>query len=273
MHTLSIAEEIGRRAALALDNARLYAAEQQARAEAEDAVRVRDHMFRLISHDLKSPLATIRGYTQLLQRRISAQNLADSERIMRGLKNIEAATMRMIRQAQELLDLASLQAGQPLALTLEPIDLIALVRQVVDDSRQLSEQHSLQMQTTPAHLTCAGDAIRLERVLTNLLSNAIKYSPAGSSVFITVSREAQPDTERAVVAVRDQGIGIPAEDLPRLFQPFQRGSNVVRAFSGTGLGLASTRQIIEQHGGAISVTSEEDQGTTVTFWLPLQEET
>lgn len=273
MHTLSIAEEIGRRAALALDNARLYAAEQQARAEAEDAVRVRDHMFRLISHDLKSPLATIRGYTQLLQRRISAQNLADSERIMRGLKNIEAATMRMIRQAQELLDLASLQAGQPLALTLEPIDLIALVRQVVDDSQQLSEQHSLQMQTTPAHLTCAGDIVRLERVLTNLLSNAIKYSPAGSSVFITVSREAQPDTERAVVAVRDQGIGIPAEDLSRLFQPFQRGSNVVRAFSGTGLGLASTRQIIEQHGGAISVTSEEDQGTTVTFWLPLQEET
>jgi len=71
--------------------------------------------------------------------------------------------------------------------------------------------------------------------------------------------------------VRDQGIGIPAEDLPRLFQPFQRGSNVVKIFTGTGLGLASTRQIIEQHGGAISVTSEEDMGTTVTFWLPLQE--
>ncbi|MFP4437240.1 MAG: ATP-binding protein [Chloroflexaceae bacterium] len=271
-HTLSIAEELGRRAALALDNARLYAAEQQNRAEAEDAVRIRDHMFRLISHDLKSPLATIRGYTQLLRRRISTQDIADSERIMRGLKNIEAATMRMIRQAQELLDLASLQAGQPLALTLEPIDLIALVRQVVDDSRQLSEQHSLQMQITPARLTCAGDIARLERVLTNLLSNAMKYSPAGSSVFVTVSREEQSDTDRAVVTVRDQGIGIPAEDLPRLFQPFQRGSNVVRAFSGTGLGLASTRQIIEQHGGAISVTSEEDMGTTVTFWLPLQEE-
>ncbi|GEM_PF-1862268 len=271
-HTLAIAEELARRAALALENARLYAAEQQARAEAEEAVRVRDHMFRLISHDLKSPLATIRGYVQLLQRRIHVQNLADNERIMRGLKNIEAATMRMIRQAQELLDLASLQAGQPLTLTLEPIDLIALVRQVVDDSQQLSEEHSLLTQLTPARLTCAGDIARLERVLTNLLSNAIKYSPRGSSVFITVSREEEQGTNRAVVTVRDQGIGVPAEDLPRLFQPFQRGSNVVKTFTGTGLGLASTRQIIEQHGGEISVTSAEGAGTTFTFWLPTQEE-
>ncbi len=270
-HTLAIAEELARRAALALDNAQLYAAEQQARAEAEDAVRVRDHMFRLISHDLKSPLSTIRGYTQLLQRRLSVQDIADSERIMRGLKNIETATMRMIRQAQEMLDLASLQVGQPLTLTWEPVDLIALIRQVVDDSRQLSEQHSIEMQITPTSLTCPGDAVRLERVLSNLLSNAIKYSPRGSSVFITVSREDEQGTNRAVVMVRDQGIGIPGKDLPRLFQPFQRGSNVVKAFSGTGLGLASTRQIIEQHGGAISVTSEEDVGTTVTFSLPLHE--
>ncbi len=273
MQTLSIAEELGRRAALALDNAWLYAAEQQTRAEAEDAVRVRNHMFRLISHDLKSPLATIRGYAQLLQRRITAHNITDDERIIRGLRNIEAATMRMIWQAQELLDLASLQAGQPLTLTLETVDLSALVRQVVDSSQHLSEQHSIHVQIMPASLTCAGDIVRLERVLTNLLSNAIKYSPNGSSVFVTVRREEQQDTARAVVTVRDQGIGIPAEDMSRLFQPFQRGSHVVKAFSGTGLGLASTRQIIEQHGGKISVISEEDAGTTFTFWLPLQEGT
>jgi signal transduction histidine kinase len=104
----------------------------------------------------------------------------------------------------------------------------------------------------------------VERVVANLLANAIKYSPAGGDVVVSVD----VDAESAILTVRDEGLGIPATDIPHIFERFHRGSNVER-ISGTGIGLASAKDIVELHGGTISVTSVEGQGTTVAVQLPL----
>ena len=114
------------------------------------------------------------------------------------------------------------------------------------------------------------DQARLDRVLHNLLGNAVKYSPGGGEVTITVGRETAPDRRQwATLAVRDQGVGIPAPDLPHVFDRYHRAANVVGRIRGTGLGLSSARQVIEQHGGTVGVESAEGQGSTFTVRLPL----
>ena len=106
-------------------------------------------------------------------------------------------------------------------------------------------------------------------MLANVLSNAVKYSPNGGTITVSVSREDHPPGPRAVVTVRDQGLGIPAADLPRVFERFHRGQNVVGQIRGTGIGLSGSRQIVEQHGGTIGVESQEGAGATFTVRLPL----
>jgi signal transduction histidine kinase len=106
-------------------------------------------------------------------------------------------------------------------------------------------------------------------VLGNLLSNAIKYSPEGGDISVEVTQEEGPAGAWAVVVVRDQGLGIPAADLPHILERFQRAGNVIGRISGSGVGLASARQIVEQHGGTIAVASEERRGSTFTVRLPL----
>src|SRR5262249_40316336 len=113
------------------------------------------------------------------------------------------------------------------------------------------------------------DPVRLERVIANLLDNAIKYSPNGGTIVVTIRRDESAGRPGATLAVADQGIGIPAEDVPHVFERFHRGQNVVGRFAGTGFGLAIARQIVEQHGGSITVASVEGAGTTFSIWLPL----
>jgi signal transduction histidine kinase len=113
------------------------------------------------------------------------------------------------------------------------------------------------------------DAARLERVFANVIANAIKYSPSGSPIFVDIARQPGDDNSWAVVAIRDQGIGIPAADLPFIFERFHRAGNVAQQIQGTGIGLSSTRQIVEQHGGTIDVASQEGVGSTFTVRLPL----
>jgi signal transduction histidine kinase len=113
------------------------------------------------------------------------------------------------------------------------------------------------------------DADRLGQVIGNLLTNAIKYSPEGGTVDVTLARAEDDDGAWAHLSVRDRGLGIPAEDRPRLFERFHRGSNVVGRIVGTGIGLASAARIVRQHGGSIGVESEEGRGSTFTVTLPL----
>lgn len=265
------AQELADRAALAIDAARMYAAEQQARADAEAAVEVRNKVFSLVAHDLLNPLTSIIGYTNLLQRHLASLGLTNTERFTRGLSRIESASQQMIAQIQELRDVARLQGHRPLDLQLIPLELVSLVHRVVEAHQQMVSEHRLMMDIRVSYLMLMADEMRLERVLTNLLRNAIKYSPQGGIIRITLREEERADQVGGSVSIHDQGIGIPAPDLPHLFTPFRRGSNAEH-IEGTGLGLASARHIIEQHGGTITVASEEGRGSTFTIWLPATEQ-
>jgi signal transduction histidine kinase len=139
---------------------------------------------------------------------------------------------------------------------------------VADAQRRTA--HRLSIDATDSDLVGVWDRSRLERVIQNLLDNAIKYSPPGSQIEVGIRREDDPDgTAWAVLSVRDEGIGIPVGDLPRIFERFHRAGNV-SGTPGAGVGLSGARQIVEQHGGTISVASIENQGSTFTIRLPLR---
>jgi len=113
------------------------------------------------------------------------------------------------------------------------------------------------------------DPVRLEQMLTNLLDNAVKYSPNDAAISVSLGLDSEDNGDWAVIAVQDTGIGIPAADLPHIFERFHRGGNVLEHYQGTGIGLASVKQTAEEHGGTISIASVEGVGTTVTVRLPL----
>ncbi|MBI2941305.1 MAG: GAF domain-containing sensor histidine kinase [Chloroflexi bacterium] len=262
---LPLVEAIARRAALAVDNARLYR-------EAQAAIQFQNELLSTVSHDLRNPLATIKGWAQLLRRQAVQAGVPGMDRLIAGLANIDATATRMVALINELLDLARHQVGEPLDLDCHPVDLVALARQVADEQRPGADRHEIRVEASVPELTGTWDPVRLERVLANLLANAIKYSPQGGEVTVTVARQQDAVGDWAVVEVRDQGLGIPAADLPHIFERYRRGANVVGRISGVGIGLTSVRHIVEQHGGTMAVSSEEGVGSTFTVRLPLSPE-
>lgn len=263
--------DIHERKRMEVERASLLELERQAHAEAEAALQLRNAFLSSISHDLKTPITAIKGAVQLLQRRVKRAHLPETVRLEEGLLLIESSTGKMTTMIDDLLDLAYLQSKQQLELNLSQVDLVALVRTIAAELQTTAPRHRLQVLASMPALIVPGDAVRLERVIVNLLSNAIKYSPQGGTITLTVSQE-EHDTAPccwAVLAVADQGLGIPAADLPHIFEPFQRASNVIGAFQGTGIGLTSASQIVSQHGGTMTATSQQGVGTTVTMALPL----
>lgn len=250
---------------VAAENARLYR-------EAQEAVRARDTLLSVVSHDLRNLLAAVNGSVKLLQRVTSSPQPEVHALLMEnGLARIGAAATRMNALIAEMLDFARLEMGQSLELFRRSTDLVAMARQVAAEHSHTSEKHRIVVEANVPELTGLWDAPRLERVLDNLLANAIKYSPRGGVVTVEVRAEGDRDRE-AVCVVRDEGMGIPSSDLPYIFEWFRRAGNVSGRISGTGIGLASARQVVEQHGGTISVESEEGVGSAFTVRLPLKGE-
>jgi PAS domain S-box-containing protein len=243
---------------------RLLEAERAARAAAEEALRTRDQFVAFLAHDLKNLLTGIKGHAQLLRRRAVRGQALAPEQALAGLATIETATRRMETQIDDLLDATRLRAGKPLDLRRRPTDLVALARQAVEQ-QQATDRHRLRLTATVPSLDGEWDADRLERVLDNLLGNAVKYSPQGGEIGVEVAAE----DGAAVLTVRDHGVGIPAADLPHVFERFWRAGNVEGRIAGTGLGLAGAKDIVEQHGGTIAVESAEGRGSTFTVRLPL----
>lgn len=242
----------------------------RAQAEAEASLRSRDETLASISHDLRTPLTSIRGVAQLLQRRISRGGPLDPVELVERLGRIEEQTSLMARMIDDLLDVARIEAGRPLELNLEVCDLAELTERAAADVQRTTDRHRLRVVSqVEGALSGAFDAVRIERVILNLLTNAVKYSPDGGEVAVIVDRAHGPAGAWAVVSVRDQGIGIPPEDVPHIFERFYRASNVGDSIRGTGLGLAGAQQIVQQHGGSISATSLPGLGTTVTVRLPV----
>ena len=244
--------------------------EREARLVAEHAVRERDRLLSIVAHDLRNPLASIQGAAQLLARRLARNEPLDREPLSHTVEQIDRSAVRMNSLITEILDFSRMQAGVGLALSNRPTDLGELVGRVVEEGRQTSPQHQIVFAAAGAPLVGEWDPPRLERIIANLLDNAVKYSPPGSAIRVEI-REAHPAgaPARALVTVTDQGAGIPAADLPHIFEWYRRGTNVEAWTPGTGIGLAGARQIVEQYGGTITVESVEGQGSTFTVALPL----
>jgi len=250
---------------------RLLLTTQQAREQAEDALEARNAFLSSVTHDLKTPLTSIKGNAQMLKMRVQRGALSSSEdiaRLQQGLTTIETSVNKMRTMIDDLLDLAQLQAGQKLTFDTGEENFVALVQRVVQEQQATTTRHQLVFKTSISELLVSIDATRLERVLGNLLNNAIKYSPVGGEVTISLSQEQRETSNWAVLELQDQGIGIPAEDLPHIFEPFRRADNSKGKIQGTGIGLTSAAQIIEQHAGTVTVKSEEGVGTLFTIRLP-----
>jgi PAS domain S-box-containing protein len=250
---------------------RKQAEQERARLElAEAALRERDQLLATVSHDLKTPLTAIRGQADLLLHQLDYSGNLEPERARKGLELLRTAATRMATWIDDLLDTARLEAGRSIELHRQLMDLVALAWQAAAEHQRSTDRHHLRVESSEPKLIGLWDPIRLRRVVDNLLSNAIKYSPQGGEIVIDIARDHTPEDPMARLAVRDVGVGIPAEDLPHIFERYRRAGNVVGRFGGTGIGLAGACQIIQEHGGRIDVDSQEGRGTTFTVYLPMR---
>jgi PAS domain S-box-containing protein len=249
---LEIAVELGQRAGVAVDNARLYR-------EARDAVRVRDDVLAIVSHDLRNPLGAIDLAATML-----VQHHGGEPRSRKHLDVIRRSTDRMEHLINDLLDMASINAGK-LAIHPTQLDASVLASEVLDIQESLAAERGITImrECDIAGLILVADRNRLMQVFGNLLGNAIKFCAPGDVIMVRGERVA--DSVRFTVA--DTGPGIARGDLPHIFEPYWSGRSGKN--KGTGLGLFITRAIVEAHGGRIDVGSKEGVGTTFTVTLPL----
>jgi signal transduction histidine kinase len=237
----------------------------QARVRVELLAADRDAFVATASHDLKNPLTALTGTAQVLRRQLARSGAVTPERLGRALGTIEDTAAQMLELINEMLDQTRLRMGQELDLDRQPTDLVALVRRAAATHEQGTDKNRVVFEASPTEIVGEWDSARLRRVIGNLLSNAVKYSPAGGDVTVTATIE----NGCAVLRVRDHGVGIPEVDLPFVFDWYRRGSNVARQMKGSGIGLAGTKLIIDQHGGTITVDSREGAGCEFQVRLPL----
>jgi len=228
----------------------------------------KDDFLGAAAHDLKTPLTSVKGLVQLLQRQLPKQENAPHSAAV-TLANIDAAATKMARLIDELLDVSRLDMKQNIDLMLRDVDLVGLAQRVIEEQQQGTQRRQVQLRTDLRSLVARCDPDRIDRALQNLLSNALKYSPAGGDIVVGVTREEHDDHRWAALSVTDRGVGIPAADLPRIFDRFERGGNVRGRIAGTGIGLAYVSEIATRHDGSVKVDSQEGHGSTFTLRLPL----
>lgn len=252
---LRLAEEVGRRAALAIDNARLYQ-------EAQHAIQARDEVVSIVSHDLRNPLNTILMSTEVLLDGVAVGRGRETER--RQLEGILRASEGMSRMVQDLLDISRIESGRLVVeRTPQPVGpLLAGACEALKPlarSRAVSLSHETPEAVPPVYV----DPDHVAQVLSNLVGNAVKFTPNGG--WITLRANGM-DGE-VCISVQDSGPGIPPEDLPRLWDRFWQASRTDRR--GLGLGLPIVRGIVEAHGGRVWAESTPGQGSTFHFTLPV----
>jgi PAS domain S-box-containing protein len=252
---LALAEDFGRRVAVAIDNARLYQ-------EARVALAARDEFLSVAAHELKTPITNMRGFTELLLRQFVREDGPDPQRARRALGALDRESQRLSRLVTQLLDVSRIEAGQ-LALERTVTNVTRLVEEVAAGARLMTNRHEIAV-LGDQDVLASVDPLRLEQVLSNLVSNAIKYSPAGGPIEFTVTRSAP---EQIAIAVQDQGIGILPADRERIFTRFYRADPSDRV-AGMGLGLYISQQIVTMHEGHIEVSEAPAGGTRFTITLP-----
>ena len=222
----------------------------------------KDEFISMASHELRAPLTSLLGYTELLQMKSTQQG---NQEALRALSKMVVQINRLSRLIADLLDLSKIQAGK-LAFAEESVDVDALVGEVVESLQQSSTQHQISIEGS-AQGEIIGDKERLGQVLINLITNAMKYSPHAERIIIHLRRAQGTLT----ISVQDFGIGIPMDHQERIFERFYRVStNREKHFPGSGIGLYISSEIIQHYGGRIWVESVEGQGSTFSFALPLK---
>jgi signal transduction histidine kinase/DNA-binding response OmpR family regulator len=250
-----LAEDLGQRIAISLDNSRLYK-------EAQIANRLKDEFLAIVSHELRTPLTPILGWTAMLRKK---QLHADEA--MRGLEIIDRNVRTQVKIIEDLLDVSRIVSGK-LHLNPKAFEPIPLIESCLESIRAAVEAKSINL-GVDIQRSCppiVADEQRVQQIVWNLLSNAVKFTPSKGSIFVKVQR-----TEQFLqIKVKDTGKGISSEFLPHVFERFrQADSTTTRAYGGLGLGLSIVRQLTELHGGTATVDSEgEGKGTTFTITLP-----
>ncbi|HEX3724537.1 MAG TPA: ATP-binding protein [Nitrolancea sp.] len=253
-----LAVDLGYRIALAVDNSQLYHSSQE-------VLRLQEEFISTASHELKTPLTTVKGYLQIINRQLHREDQSPA-RIGRFIREMEQQVRRLEELVSDLLDVSRIQQGR-VELRLEQFDITELAANVLsrfEFSQERTINHDLVLEASEP-VNGIWDRGRIDQVLTNLISNAVKYSPAGGDVLLRIRQVA----DFVQITVHDSGVGMTREERRSLFQPFVRGENVRHEISGTGLGLYITRRIVQNHRGSISVKSEPGRGSTFTIRLPM----
>jgi PAS domain S-box-containing protein len=224
--------------------------------------KLKQEFVAMVSHDLKTPLTSIKGSLMLLSTGAYGQVSDRAEEI---INVAETEVDRLTRLVKDLLDLTKIEAGR-MQLYYADLSVDAIIKRSIASVGQFAERHQVTLETEIARVEIEADCDRLVQVLVNLLTNAIKFSEAGSTVSIQVDKS---DEESIAIAVVDTGRGVPPAKLHMIFQPYRQveGSDE-REKEGTGLGLSICKNIVEQHGGTLGVTSEEGKGSTFWFKIP-----
>jgi signal transduction histidine kinase len=225
----------------------------------ERSERHKSELISMVSHEVRTPLASVLGFTRLLLER----DLPPSDR-QRYLEIVDAEATRLATLVSDFLDARLIEEGR-FSLRREPFDLRSLVREQAEVTLGHDESHDLALELPDRPLQIDGDRARLAQVVGNVLSNAVKYSPEGGTITVGAAE----DHGHARVWVADEGTGIPPEHRGQLFQPFYRGDAAAAGIPGTGLGLAVSRRIVEAHDGQIGF-DPLDRGTRFWFDLPLE---
>lgn len=228
-----------------------------------EAEELKSTFISIISHELRTPVALIKGYVGTLRREDATW---DRDVVEESLAVIEEESDRLASLIDDLLDASRLQAGA-LSLSFSDIALDQLARRLAERFATQSSLHTFKVEIADGFPVIAGDERRLTQVLSNLLSNAVKYSPDGGT--ITISGQAHPDF--VTLCVQDEGPGIPMEDVPRIFDLFYRSNDASRKTKGAGLGLYLAKTVVEAHGGKIWVDDRVKNGARICFSLPRRE--
>jgi signal transduction histidine kinase len=250
---LTIAEEVASRAALAIHNSRLFT-------DAQKAIAIRDEFISVASHELKTPVTSLKMYTQIVLRQLEKQgNTMLSSPLFKMNAQIDKLTLLI----NDLLNISKIQLGK-LEFNEEHINLQEVVEDTIESIQSGTQSHKLILEGR-IKKTVWGDKDRISQVLTNLLTNAIKYSPHANKVKIKVSE----GRTHAQISVQDFGIGIDKEQQRKIFNRFYRVSGPEeRTFPGLGIGLYISTEIIKRHGGKISVQSVKGKGSEFSFTIP-----